>query len=588
MASLVVLLIILGCAAYQYQKGTLVKSFATVIVTICASAVAFGYFEVLANVFISHGGSSRYPSIVPWAQPLSFILLFVLAFAILKTISGRLTRHPVDLGLVPERVGRVVCGILLGLILSGLLSTALATAPLPNKYPYQRFNQTRPDPEKPKKVLLNVDGFATGLFGIISSGSFSGERSFAALHPVFLDQVFLNRHSFADGIPIVTSSQAIEVPRKKAAWYAPESLKFPNGKPVPSKRGHDLTIVRVGLKKSTIREAGKFTLSQLRLVCKQKRYAENPLAGKSKNIYPIGYLKMANQLQTKKLNEKIEIKGTDFDTLVKPIDFAFYVPKDFQPVLLEFKQNSIARVPPLVPAEQVPPAVSFIQMSKCALNAADVNPITSAKVYGAQLAASTKFLTGLKLEIQDQAHWQSSQTARSIKMALFEDGKISYVKAELKIVEPTEDNSKSKGKGVPRMLRPLDGYKLLSLKCNNPSTGVAIKAEQLPVLVELSGSIHHPVGIITSGKVGDQTIYEVDYCSLTTEYVPDGLVIAEDGSIARPFPDTIWLTEQARSIGEFFTLYLVKSGKKTIITGVRPGDSQTSAAFKKYEGFLIR
>ncbi len=183
MASLIVVLIILSCAAYQYLKGTLVKSSAAVIITICASVVAFAYFELLANVFISRGDNSRFVSIAPWAQTLSFVLLFVLAFAILRTIAAQLMRHPVDLGLWPERIGRITCGILLGLILSGLLLTALAMAPLSNKYPYQRFDASRPDAERPNRVLLNTDGFATGWFGMISSGSLSGKRSFATLHP---------------------------------------------------------------------------------------------------------------------------------------------------------------------------------------------------------------------------------------------------------------------------------------------------------------------------------------------------------------------------------------------------------------------
>ena len=187
MGSLLVVLIILGCVAYQYLKGTLVKSFVVVITSICASVVAFGYFELLANVFISC------EIFVLWAYPLSFALLFILAFAVLQTIAAQLTRRPIDLGLLPERIGRVVCGIFLGLIVSGLLLTAAAMAPIPAKYPYQRFDETSPDPENPGKVLLNADGFATGWFSIVSSGSFSGKRSFATLHPAFLDQLFLNR-----------------------------------------------------------------------------------------------------------------------------------------------------------------------------------------------------------------------------------------------------------------------------------------------------------------------------------------------------------------------------------------------------------
>ena len=71
MASLGVVVIILGCVAYQYFKGTFIKAVATIIVAICASVVAFSYFEPLANVFISRSDNSRFLSIAPWAQPLS-------------------------------------------------------------------------------------------------------------------------------------------------------------------------------------------------------------------------------------------------------------------------------------------------------------------------------------------------------------------------------------------------------------------------------------------------------------------------------------------------------------------------------------
>jgi len=608
MVGLLVVLIISGCVAYQYLKGALVKAFATIIVTICASVVAFSYFEVLANVFVGRD------LFVPWAQTLCFVLLFVLAFGILQTIVVKLTREPVDLGLWPERIGCVICGIFLGLILSGLLLTALAMAPLPNKYPYQRFDPTMPNAQKPDKSLFNADGFVTGWFSMISRGSFSGKRSFATLHPAFLDQVFLNRHKITDEISLITGSQAIELPKKKAAWPAPAGLKDSNGKPLPQKSGHTLTIVRVGMKKSAVKDAGRFTLSQLRLICKQKGY-ETRLTGKAKNIYPIGYLKMANQLQIKRLNDQIKIELADFDGPVKWVDFAFYVPNDFPPVLVEFKQNSIAQVPSPVTYEQAPPPVPFIPLAECAKEKAELQPISSAKVYGVELATGAKLLDGLELQISDPNKWQSVQTARSIKPAQFEEGKINYVRAELKIGKLAEEEEKEKEeeeveeprpgrprgrrrftpddlaevkRGIPGMLKPLEDYHLLSLKCNNPSTGITVKAGRLPVLVELSGLIHHPVGVIASTKVGDQVIYEVDYCSVTDDDMTGGLTIAEDGSVAQPFPDTIWLTEQARSISEFYVLYLVKSGRSAIITSVRPADSRLAAGFNKYQGFSIK
>jgi hypothetical protein len=355
--SLLVVLIILGCVVYQYLKGTLVKSFVVVITSVCASVVAFGYFELLANILIGRN------ILVLWAYPLSFALLFILAFAVLQTIAAQLARRPIDLGLLPERIGRVVCGIFSGLIVSGLLLTAAAMAPIPAKYPYQRFDETNLNTENPvgKALKLNADGFATGWFSIVSSGSFSGKRSFATLHPAFLDQLFLNRHEIDNKVSIITSPDAIEIP-KIAVWPAPEGLKRSDGKELP-KNGYNLTIVRLGITNQAVRDDGIFTPSQLRVICKQKSDDGNPLAVKGKSIYPVGYMKTANELEIKKLTDRIEIKRSDFAGRVKEIDFAFYVPDGFKPVLVEFKQNCVKQIPQsaVVSAEQAPPAAPFVK-----------------------------------------------------------------------------------------------------------------------------------------------------------------------------------------------------------------------------------
>lgn len=384
LASLSVVLIILGCAAYQYFKGTFVRAFATIIIAVCAIVAAFGFFEVLANVFINRGADSRFLSLVPWAQTLCFALLFIIVFGMLQTGVMFLTRRPVDLGFLPERIGRVVCGIFLGFLLSGFLLTALGMAPLSNKYPYQRFD------EKRSKVLLSADGFATGLFSIISRGSLSGKRSFATIHPDFLDQAYLNR--LISGTSTLTcETPAISLP-KQAVWPAPQSLKAQvdeivsrlnrdgklkdesTGKSIPMPGpGSDYqpTIVRVGIKRRALStkskiNVGAFILSQLRLICKQQGYGEDPLAGAGINIYPIGHLKAADQIQVS-TEIKIDSKN-DFEDNAREkwIDFVFCVPRDYVPVLVEFKQNSIVEIRPsaIVTADKAPPAVLFTQTSK--------------------------------------------------------------------------------------------------------------------------------------------------------------------------------------------------------------------------------
>jgi len=377
MASLAVMLIILGCGALMYFKGTVVKAFAMIIIAIVSSVVAFGFFEILANVIISRGNEGSLLSLVPWAQTLSFLLLFIVTFGLLQTAATFLGRHPVDLGFMPELIGRIVCGIILGFIISGHLLTALQMSPLPLSYPYPRFDPSNLDPDNPSGALLNADGFATGLFSIISNGSFSGKNSFKTVHPNYLDQLFMNRligkTSNVSGV-----YPAIEVP-KPAVWPASEAVKKqvdgyiselktgrgkvayePGGKtvtiPISTEQSFNPTIVRVGIKKRAInREAivngGVFTPSQLRLICTRS-------TGEAVNAYPMGYLKTKDEME---ISPEIKIATADIEDNARYIDFVFCVPSGYDPTLVEFKLNSIVEIPAgaIVSADQAPAVSPF-------------------------------------------------------------------------------------------------------------------------------------------------------------------------------------------------------------------------------------
>lgn len=357
MAAIFIIFVILGCVGYQYQKGKLIKAVTGLVVVICSSIAALNYFELLANVVLTRndGESGVYEKLAPWAQPISFLLLFIIVFAILQTIVDQLLKKPGELGNLPDRIGRGVCGIFLGIVVSGVLLTAAAMSPLPNKYPYQRFDENDPNPKSANKVLLNADGFVTGWFDMVSRGCFSGKKSFAVLHPNFLDQTFLNRHSVTDEVPAITTKlKVIEPLKKDAISAAPENLKDADNpeETIAQSNGRTLTIVRIGIKKLAYHRAGPFTGSQLRLICKPQNPSEDRFAGKAQNVYPVGYLKTPDTLQKQPLSSKIELKSDDFDGSKKYIDFAFYVPNNFVPVLIEFKQNEIIEVPLKVDTEQ--------------------------------------------------------------------------------------------------------------------------------------------------------------------------------------------------------------------------------------------
>ena len=377
MASLAVVIIILGCAALLYFYGTFVKAFAMIIIAICSSIVAFGFFEMLANLIISRSSDGSLLSLAPWAQTLCFILLFAVTFGVLQTGAIYLIRHEIDLGFWPERIGRVVCGIILGFIISGFLLTALQMAPLPLSYPYQRFDPDRLDTDNPRGALFNADGFATGLFGLISNGSLSGKNSFKTIHPNYLDQLFLNR--FLGATSSVSSVfPAIELP-KPAVWPASEAVKKqvdtfvselrtrggkvayePEGKsvalPISTKDTYNPTIVRVGIKKRAIHRepiinGGAFTPSQLRLICTRS-------SGEAVNAYPIGHLKSKDEIQ---ISPEIKLNTADIQDNARYIDFVFCVPSGYEPKLVGFKLNSIIEIPTgaIVSADQAPEVVPF-------------------------------------------------------------------------------------------------------------------------------------------------------------------------------------------------------------------------------------
>ena len=68
-------IIVLGCGAFQYLKGTFVRAFAMIITAMCSIIVAFGFFEVVADkLFISRADGAifthrRHVSAMPESLP---------------------------------------------------------------------------------------------------------------------------------------------------------------------------------------------------------------------------------------------------------------------------------------------------------------------------------------------------------------------------------------------------------------------------------------------------------------------------------------------------------------------------------------
>ena len=354
MVPLVMLAIMAGCAAFLFFKGTLVHGIIMVFNALIAGFIAFGFFEMLARFLVQQS-----PGIAAWAPLICFALLFILTFAVLQTGALQVAKGKPDLGKLPEQIGRPVCGVVLGYLLTGYILVAAALAPLPNQYPYPRFSPRSPNPARPAKPVLSPDGFVTGLFATVSKGSLSAiqqPRSFAVLHADYVDQLYLNRHKVADKVGLMTSMHTIDVPRK-GVRQAPDSLRDTDGRAPSISPGESLTLVRVELAPRGLRDAGKFTLSQFRLVCGLKSSGKAALTGQGQAVYPLGYIGEKARLERKPLDEVITATTSSSEPV--KIDLAFAVPASLTPLVLEFKGNDIAQVSPPAPGEEALEMVAF-------------------------------------------------------------------------------------------------------------------------------------------------------------------------------------------------------------------------------------
>ncbi len=129
-------------------------------------------------------------------------------------------------------------------------------------------------------------------------------------------------------------------------------------------------IVRIAIKRNAIKNedkvsAGKFTASQLRIICKNSSETQNPLTGTAINVYPVGHLRSANQMQ---VTREISLDNSSFnDNPTKEIDFVFCIPNGYTPVLAKFKLNSVAQISQSVilkDASEAPQTVTFFQRTE--------------------------------------------------------------------------------------------------------------------------------------------------------------------------------------------------------------------------------
>lgn len=588
MAIGLVLLVIVGCILYNVLRTNLVGSFCLVIISIISSAAAFGYYEILANLIIARA-ANRFGFLVSWAHPICMALIFALCFAILQLIMTHLSKKTAQFGKVPEQIGSSVCGIFMGLIISGFALNVLFLCPISTKYPYQRVTANSSSLDKPSKVLLNVDGLVTGLVSNLSGGSFSPftAKDFGLLHNDFISQSYINRIGIKDDIASVTITPPIVISAEDSFWLAPEGIKDSSGGSVTG--NGSLMVARIGFKKSD-KGSSSFIASHIRIICKPKSSGTD-LKGDGINVYPVGY--MQNTLQLKRLNatEKVILEINDFRDKLQGgmgtnFDMVFDVPSDYEPVAVAYKQNTILELPK--PSQEGPSSRLFIVSSELGKEVSEIELVPSVKLFATEISCGEKLMSGCSLTTVTTKNFQEKESEDSPLRTQFVNKKIVLAKTRLETTERINTSSNfGTNSNFSVLLKSLSGYKIVALKCNTPNVNESLSSSDWPTLIDINKNEHKAVGVFASAQLGSRAIYEIDFSSVTDEENPDHLVLNSAGVVEKAFPDSVWITdyEGVDELSEFFVLYMVKP---TTIISVKYPDSSSRAGVKDFQGFLVK
>jgi hypothetical protein len=331
LAELAVIMVILATVAFIYLKGTVIKAFLLLINALVAATIAFAYFETLGRIIIG------YDVLVEWAFAAVLILIFALVLAILNAVGGKLVPTDIYFGDLADRIIRCLIAAFAGLAIAGVILTAVAMMPIGTKWPYERFSPTVSRLTEPDKTLiLNADGFITSFTSWLSRGSMSGKKSLAVFHPDFINEIYLNRIGTDKENSTAAGESAISV--EAASAPQTELISASDNQPMSEGSRAKAVIVKAGTEGKT------FTMSQVRLVCKDSDSAGN-LTGSGTVVWPVGYITRENIVDRKNLSEKVKLNR---------LDFVFYIPTNTVPVMLQFKQNAVAPVGKLVTGENIP------------------------------------------------------------------------------------------------------------------------------------------------------------------------------------------------------------------------------------------
>jgi len=197
--------LIVAIALWQIRLGAFSALIALILAALSA-AIAFNYFESLANAMFTWTDQKRHPM---YMNAAALMLLFVVVQLVLRFVFDLLISNDVGFAMWPNRIVAGALGLLVGMVQVGMLMIALQMLPISQSvFTYVAYKDdlkpgTGLAPFYPDRFVLKmVDAFSKGGLAISKSDPTSADdRSWGAVHDDFLKEQFARRNRGWERIP---------------------------------------------------------------------------------------------------------------------------------------------------------------------------------------------------------------------------------------------------------------------------------------------------------------------------------------------------------------------------------------------------
>ena len=212
--SLILFALFGAVAFFHYIQGFFTATISAILV-VFATIVALAYHEQVARLLVNSGKMPEQ------AASVALVVLFALVYIIPRVLFDKLVPGNVRFYAIVDKIGAGVMGVLVGLLVTGVVGIAADALPFgPSIGGYSRLglvddvatvlqSKTKNadvdlhdvisagtmDPNDENHLWFRQDDLAVGLLNKVSSptGSLQGDEPFAAIHPDYPGELFLQR-----------------------------------------------------------------------------------------------------------------------------------------------------------------------------------------------------------------------------------------------------------------------------------------------------------------------------------------------------------------------------------------------------------